>query len=101
MSKIDDYPPEAFCQKFADILAPNGKLMDPANLFTRVWDESMKERVCKGFQITFKKLHYLKHRCVNCGQAEGKVRHTMMDTPRDFAKQKKISLVRMHFFAEL
>merc|ERR1712038_188831 len=55
------YPPSEFSQKYARVLAPNGKLVSPADVFgeSGVFDKDVEEKTRLAFKVTMKKLDKL------------------------------------------
>jgi len=53
------YPPSEFSQKYARVLAPNGKLLSPAEVFgeSGLFDKEVEEKTRTAFKVTMKKLN--------------------------------------------
>lgn len=55
------YPPSEFSQKYARVLAPNGKLVSPCDVFGegKLFDKDIEEKTRLAFKVTLKKLDKL------------------------------------------
>jgi len=55
------YPPSEFSQKYARVLAPNGKLVSPSDVFGegKMFDKEVQEKTKLAFKVTLKKLDKL------------------------------------------
>ena len=55
------YPPSEFSQKYARVLAPNGKLVSPSDVFGEagVFGKDVEEKTRLAFKVTMKKLDKL------------------------------------------
>ena len=55
------YPPSEFSQKYAKVLAPNGKLVSPDDVFGegKLFDKDVEEKTKLAFKVTLKKLDKL------------------------------------------
>ena len=52
------YPPSEFSQKYSKVLAPNGKLVSPDEVFGegKMFDKDVEEKTKLAFKVTLKKL---------------------------------------------
>ena len=57
----EKYPPSEFSQKYASVLAPQGKLLSPKDVFGegKPFGDDVKERTKEAFKLTVKKLDKL------------------------------------------
>jgi len=60
-SEGSKYPPSEFSQKYARVLAPNGKLVSPSDVFGegKLFDKDIEEKTRLAFKVTLKKLDKL------------------------------------------